>query len=149
MIKEFSEAMRSMREYENSVLNSYLAQRNQIKNELIESLPDTDGEEVETETAEDYLLKTLADNLPNFLNKKQPMQENKTFPQENKGGGAEMNIREAIKKSIPDEVKNQIKIGKLSLKDVMPSSMAEIKRRGLNLSEFDVEAIYKEIQAEK
>lgn len=148
MIKDFTEALKSLRSYENEVITGFKT----LQQEIAENLP---TDEVLEQNPEDAIAHELLKTL--FANQKAGAVSPQTTPiakltapfivpnsPEVKQEQPKMNTEEIVK-ATPEAYKQLIKDGKITLEQ----AKAEVKKQEFPLTEQEVEAAFNKIREEK
>jgi len=146
-IKEFAQAMKSLKTYEHSILDSYRQIRRDNQKEMsLNIAPDPDED---TEILKMVLQAVGQKNQQSAPQNVTPEVPNYTALDQLEVPKQESEIMqfdyESIKKSIPEYIKRQIKDGSLSLEDTKNMVMPEIKKRGLPVTEQNIEKLYSSV----
>jgi len=151
-IEGFARAMGTLKEYENKVISGYKLQQSEIKTDIMAVL---DAADEESESAEDTAIKMLinkfGDKIASSPDKPAPVpvkQVNPIVPNQRIIGGdipmETKDEREIIDK-IPEQLKDNIKSGKVSLEQVKTGLTPEILK-SLGIKESEIDNVYKAIK---
>jgi len=153
-IKEFAEAMRALKSYDNEIIQGFKTQQQEAQlaaQEILKSLPSEYDEEA---APEDKLLNFLIANFDKIPKKQQtaqplPVPNFDPIPKkEQEVKNMDIDYREAAA-AVPTEIKKALWSGQLNREQALNMGRAEAKKRGVPATDAHLNALYEAIMSEK